>query len=282
MLRLLGTVAGFIAVCCGGTTNGKTGSTGETPGAGNTDAGSSGAGGALVETGGRSSAGGAYGVGGSAIRGGAPPTGGSRAAGGATVTAGGNTAAGGTVATGGLPGCECPRYLACPPGTTLVIAPGPCSCASCMSLGAGGASTGGRPSRDGGFPACCSSDIECGDDPSLHCVNTRCLYSESDRCWRDGDCGDGEQCSGVRICPCNADCDYDAVPGTCVPSGCCLTDFECGDIYHVPCVNGVCMTPNPQNCWSDTECAAGTHCVGSFVCPCKSFCPKPNTPGLCQ
>ncbi|MDP9002586.1 MAG: hypothetical protein M3O46_21055 [Myxococcota bacterium] len=61
--------------------------------------------------------------------------------------------------------------------------------------------------------ACCAGDRDCA--PGLICSVTLCLAPEAGACWRDIDCQAGDRCVGVRICPCNADCNYTAVAGRC-------------------------------------------------------------------
>ena len=196
--------------------------------------------------------------------GGASTTGGARSSGGNRAS-GGTSANGGARSTGGTAG----------PGGRGANAGGT----------DGGSATGGRVSVDAAGSPCCSTDSDCGE-PAVHCVHTLCLLPVDGGCWRDDECPLGQRCDGVRICPCYADCSYSAEPGRCVPTGayCCQIDSDCGDVFTwVPCVNGVCKTPNPRNCWKDIECGSEQICVGEFVCRCGSTCiNEPDTPGLCE
>lgn len=200
------------------------------------------------------------------------------------------------------PTCEpcgpvnCPLIPSCGRGQQPIIAAGECCPTSCGPTGLGGAggtgtagaagiggnNSAGGTTGTGGFPACCSSDGDCGSDPTVHCVNTICLRPVPGGCWRDGDCPTGQRCEGPRICGCASDCSYSAIAGKCVvvTPGCCQKDFDCGDIVYVPCVNGMCKQTITGRCWTSAECGGGT-CVGAFVCGCGLLCDQGDTPGTC-
>jgi hypothetical protein len=216
--------------------------------------------------------------GGGSFPGGSKNAGGASSVGGGMPAAGGVTANGGSLATGGAPATG---------GVPTTGGGAGLGGAGSTNAGGvdGGSATGGTVSVDAaGFPPCCSSDSECGE-PAVLCVHTLCLPPVDGMCWRDDECPLGQRCDGVRICPCYADCSYGAEPGRCVQTGayCCSGDSDCGDVFtFVPCVNGVCKTPNPNNCWKDSECPSGERCFGAFVCRCGSTClNEPDTPGLC-
>lgn len=63
---------------------------------------------------------------------------------------------------------------------------------------------------------------------------------------------------------------------------CCRRDFDCGDLYYVPCVSGVCKYPMSGQCWTNAECPNGGPCVGAFVCGCGLLCDQGDMPGRCQ
>ena len=191
---------------------------------------------------------------------------------------------------------NCPNTPACAPGEQPVTSAGQCCPTSCGQTGAGGTGGGGAGGTgtgggtaagglggSGGYPACCYADADCGSDPAVHCVDTICLLPVPGGCWRNADCANGQTCNGARVCPCNADCSYNAVPGKCVslPPGCCQKDSDCGDLVYEPCVNGVCKSTVPGGCWTNAECRSGGSCIGAFVCGCAARCSQGDAPGTC-
>ncbi len=131
-----------------------------------------------------------------------------------------------------------------------------------------------------GTVACCSDDAQC---PGMICVSTLCKPKGAEPCWRDDQCDASQLCSGVSICPCNADCAYGDSPGTCVPNdmGCCKNDGDCSGSAG-QCVAGHCLTPAPVGtCWADRDCFGAT-CEGEQVCACGTSCLVPDTPGTCS
>jgi hypothetical protein len=80
-------------------------------------------------------------------------------------------------------------------------------------------------------------------------------------CWTSGNCDTGYTCTGVNVCPCDADCDMEDSPGTCKKAG-------------IPIA--VCKTLDPN---SFGVCAAiigvvfdGEKCVEASGCDCGNQC----------
>ena len=142
--------------------------------------------------------------------------------------------------------------------------------------GAAGSAQGGT----GGVPYCCEDRTEC--PPGYDCINTRCLSTMLDGCWRSTDCRDGERCEGASICACTDGCAGERL-GRCVSivPECCLTDEDCGDVVYVPCVANVCKFPVDGKCWTDAECRNGFKCQGAHVYPCGMRGTREDTLGTC-
>jgi len=71
-------------------------------------------------------------------------------------------------------------------------------------------------SRD---PKVCAP-VSWGPDPQFGVCK---LAAEEGRCWRDQDCPFPQLCHGYQVCPCNADCDMEDLPGICtVPEAACV------------------------------------------------------------
>lgn len=79
-------------------------------------------------------------------------------------------------------------------------------------------------------------------------------------------------------------------PACAAGGGCCATTGDCGMMQecvggHPGAMTGRCEPiPAPPECWTDFDCDAtrGLHCMGFFVCPCGSTCPRPDTTGTCM
>jgi hypothetical protein len=126
--------------------------------------------------------------------------------------------------------------------------------------------------------ACCTGN---GDCPDHHCVSDVCKSDDARGCWDDDQCDNEEVCSGVWVCPCNADCGGFDEPGTCVPKdlGCCIDDGDCK--ASETCLRGVCKLPAPDGgCWSDRDCPGGS-CESEAVCACNESCLVPDHAGTC-
>lgn len=62
-------------------------------------------------------------------------------------------------------------------------------------------------------------------------------------------------------------------------NGCCTSDVQCPT--YEECASNKCL-PNPgSGCWQDSDCGAGTHCVGASICSC-GLPPCGDMPGTCQ
>jgi hypothetical protein len=125
----------------------------------------------------------------------------------------------------------------------------------------------------------------------------KCLMPvKAPSCWTHADCADGETCQGAAVCPCDADCDMEDTPGTCVntelPQGCCFDDGDCdldADAAFVCSWNdmsgdwGRCLwLPDDGSCWDDGDCAPGEVCNGAQYCPCDALCGMADMPGKCM
>jgi len=153
---------------------------------------------------------------------------------------------------------------------------------------------------DGGWNACCVSDLECdtghcaffGQDFTGACVEE----PPAGQCWHDQDCAKGQFCLGEQLCPCGMLCGVPDKLGTCkpLPKDCCNTATDCGG-------GMVCLGENgeiPGRCLADSEGAACTegdccwgkdtcppdppfpdfgdwchYCIGASFCPCVEACP---------
>jgi len=63
--------------------------------------------------------------------------------------------------------------------------------------------------------SCCASDIDCGDESFVPCVNGVCKMPVPDGCWADAECPPAHVCVGASVCPCGADCLQPDKPGVC-------------------------------------------------------------------
>jgi len=125
--------------------------------------------------------------------------------------------------------------------------------------------------------ACCTGNGDCADH---HCISGVCKDDDARGCWGDDQCGSEQVCSGIWVCPCNADCDGFDEPGTCVPKSgnCCIDDNDCKS--SGTCLRGVCKAPTPDGCWADRDCVGGT-CEGESICGCGMDCLLADKPGMC-
>ena len=62
---------------------------------------------------------------------------------------------------------------------------------------------------------CCNSDIDCGDESFVPCVNNVCKQPVDDGCWSDLECSFGQTCVGATVCPCGSFCFLEDMPGAC-------------------------------------------------------------------
>jgi len=161
----------------------------------------------------------------------------------------------------------------------------------------------------------CNSNIDCGGEYTcardLECLFNPCISSDDcglggkchltlpGQCWSHAECGDGNYCKGLSLCPSDTTCPDNDQPGQCAPQeeagACCQSYFACGPglrclstVTKTECEldpSSVCVpfgTFN-QDCFSDADCAANRKCVGAKVCPCGvSSCTDPPQAGSCQ
>ena len=145
------------------------------------------------------------------------------------------------------------------------------------------------PGTDAETSSCCTLDSDC--DAVSFCMLTGedgvCKpVVEPPACWLSLECGAGEVCEGMNICPCGVDCAAPDQAGTCVeePLICCEEDGDCDPGWA--CAGGtspVCKpTPEPGECWSTEDCSGVDVCVDILLCPCGLECDLVDTPGTCQ
>ena len=160
----------------------------------------------------------------------------------------------------------------------------------------------------------CNADIDCGSNYScardLECVVNPC-FSTNDcplggmckpdvpgSCWTHQECGDGNYCKGLRICPSDATCPEDDKPGMCAPEeekgGCCDSYFACGvglqcisAVSKTGCkldISAVCVPYGVFNtdCYTDDDCSPNRKCEGQSICACGlEDCNTPVAAGKC-
>lgn len=160
----------------------------------------------------------------------------------------------------------------------------------------------------------CNSDIDCGENYTcardLECVVNPC-FSTSDcplagickakqpgLCWSHAECGAGNFCYGLRVCPSDAECPEDEKAGQCQPLGeegeCCDSYYGCADGLRCVSaakksgcnldVSAICVpyTPFNQTCYTDEDCAENRKCQGAQLCSCgEQGCEGPPVAGLC-
>jgi Cys-rich repeat protein len=185
-------------------------------------------------------------------------------------------------------GEHCNNLVNCGPSTNC---PGPYSCVT---------------------DAQCKTDKDCpaipmplGCDGSGKCVSGQCVYECQPVCVKDADCGEGMRClqPGDDCCS-GAYCDPSwPMCGTCAPAeveckadsdckagefcdhsawadkvGCCVpTDPSgAGCPSDFPVCPGVCRLKDGL-CWTDADCAAGTHCQDDVNCGPDMNCMGPYT-----
>ena len=155
---------------------------------------------------------------------------------------------------------------------------GAVSC-SCLATSCAGETPGSCQ----GSLDCCSTDAEC--DGSQVCVNDACHDPVGGgTCWTDNDCVDaGATCVGAAMCECGVPCAGEQA-GTCsggLENGCCESDSDCD--AGSSCVGSVCKEkPSQGSCWSIDDCLVGQVCDGASVCPCNTPCFQEDVLGTCK
>lgn len=90
--------------------------------------------------------------------------------------------------------------------------------------GGGGAGHGGTGGALSLSPGCCQSQNDCPGPTNRQCVLSTAsqtgvceagIPSDSNVCWNDSDCFNGQSCVGARVCPCGAQCLVADQPGEC-------------------------------------------------------------------
>jgi len=149
-------------------------------------------------------------------------------------------------------------------------------------------------------PLHCTADIQCGSD-SVCAHDTECIVSPctvatncpiggtcqlkiEGACWNHEECGAGEYCAGLRVCPADQVCVAPDQPGVCAPRGAigecctslrgcksglrCLSPTQrsgCSADFASVCVPAVTIG---NECFGDDDCDNGQRCEGALVCPC--------------
>ena len=230
-------------------------------------------------------------------------------------------------------GLECRNsntFQTCPPAPTAVCLPKPdfgincwnfedcpasqvciksriCACgARCFKSGRGWC----EPASQQG----CNSDLDCGESYScardLECVLNPCNATDNcplgglchpdvpGSCWNHKDCGEGNYCKGLRICPVDAVCEEMDKAGECAPKedvgACCDSYLACqpglrcvSGINKSQCaldVTSICVPYGVfnQSCYTDDECAENRFCSGQALCGCGiEGCDALPSPGTC-
>jgi Cys-rich repeat protein len=109
----------------------------------------------------------------------------------------------------------------------------------------------------------CKKGVECWDSQK----ECEAACSVAPACVFDSDCGLGEYCDHSP---------WAEMVGCCVP----LDASGAGCPAGYPVCPGTCKL-QPGLCWSDADCAAGTHCEGAIVCPPGAMCFVADQPGKC-
>ncbi len=164
-------------------------------------------------------------------------------AGGATHSAGAGGGSSGAPATSGAAGANAGGASAGAPGAGGTTSGGTTGAAGKPGAAGGAGSSG----AGGGGEHCCKTDLDCGDFAAMICVSGACKLPVVDACWTDAECKLGEQCKGVSVCPCDADCDSPDHPGACgkptipqnftvcgAPGDCVLADATCCGACGIP------------------------------------------------
>lgn len=150
------------------------------------------------------------------------------------------------------------------------------------------------------IPVNCQSDLDCGGDArcarDLDCIYSPCTtafncppggvcqLTVEGGCWTHEECGDGNYCQGLRVCPLGNECPWPDMPGTCAPraglGGCCSSYRGCDP--GLRCVSvadrtscsidttSVCVPAVTMGiaCYVDEDCETDQRCSGATVCPC--------------
>ena len=155
---------------------------------------------------------------------------------------------------------------------------------------------------DCGADRLCAKNDECAFSPCTSAstcnIGGRCQLPVADRCWTHAECGDGNYCAGLQVCPSDATCFLPDGPGTCEPRGalgqCCTSyrgcepGLRCVSVQNKTGCNldatSVCVPAitAPIECYADDDCDSGQTCSGAVVCPCGvDTCDGPPIAGIC-
>ncbi len=163
-------------------------------------------------------------------------------------------------------------------------------------------------------PTFCQDNLDCATDElcarDTECINSPCTTTSTcdpggqcqpiieGLCWTHSECGDGNYCEGVRVCPPNGDCLVPDAPGECAPrrqlGECCTSHRGCdsgmrcisvaADTACILDFSSVCVPAVASNlaCYADEDCGPNQHCAGSQICPCGvESCEGDPIPGTC-
>jgi hypothetical protein len=187
-------------------------------------------------------------------------------------------------------GQTCWNYLDCPEGD---------ACNRSWMCGCNGKCRWNRLG-DCEKPVFCQSDIDCGSEEVCardpECILSPCTTQATcnpggqcqplieDFCWTHDECGEGNYCENLKVCPPASDCLVPDAPGECAPRapvGDCCTSYRGCDV-GLRCVSvagatgctldntAVCVPAivNGTDCFGDDDCGPDQRCSGAVICPC--------------
>lgn len=165
---------------------------------------------------------------------------------------------------------------------------------SCIDGGGVGKCSSGKP-----VPNCSQGGCSIGTGADTPCAAGEFCKLPDGQCAGSGTCASMPQmCITLYkpVCGCNGktygnSCDANGngqnwgANGECGGAAvgtCCKQDSDCNSnaCAGTTCVNGDGLKPG--QCWTTSQCPAGTACKGANVCPCGAMCLVADKPGTCQ
>lgn len=148
----------------------------------------------------------------------------------------------------------------------------------------------------------CAREPECFASPCTTASTCqsggKCQVKVEGGCWSHDECGAGNYCEGLKVCPADLECPVPDQPGLCqprAPLGECCTSFRgcqaglrcvsvaqrtgCKTDFTAVCVPAI--TPG-NSCYADDDCDTNQRCDGARICPCGvETCTDPPAAGQC-